>query len=155
MKWIRTLLLISGFFLIPSAYALDAPFDRLQNNAWALVVTGAADNPLYIEQMAILTPAANDLIDREIVVIHFKDRSLNLFPELSVFPYRLPVLRENKDTNLLEELLFTDDDIFSVVLVGKDGATKYVWNGVVTPEQVFNMIDHPVPMVFPAERPGP
>jgi hypothetical protein len=95
----------------------------------------------------MLTPAAAQLIKHEIVTIHFDDRSLNVLPELSVFLYRLPVLRENKDTNLLEELLYTDDDVFSVVLVGKDGLTKYVWPVPVTPREIFDMMTNPKPLV--------
>jgi hypothetical protein len=132
----------------PAAAAkIDAPFDRLQGEAWALVLTGPELDPLYIQQIKMLTPAAAQLIKHEIVTIHFDDRSLNVLPELSVFLYRLPVLRENKDTNLLEELLYTDDDVFSVVLVGKDGLTKYVWPVPVTPREIFDMMTNPKPLV--------
>lgn len=132
----------------PAAPAkIDAPFDRLVGKAWALVLTGPEIDPLYIQQLEMLTPAAPRMIKREMVTIHFDDRSLNLLPDLSIFPYRLPVLRENKDTNLLEELLYTDDDVFSVVLVGKDGLTKYVWPAPVTPHEIFSMMDHPKPLV--------
>lgn len=126
---------------------VDAPFDRLVDKAWALVITGPDLDPLYIQQIEMLTPAAAKLIKREIVTIHFDDRSLNVLPDLSVFPYRLPVLRENKGTNLLEQLLYTDDDVFSVVLVGKDGLTKYVWAAPVSARVIFNMMDNPQPMV--------
>ncbi len=126
---------------------IDAPFDRLVGKAWALVLTGPELDPLYIQQIEMLTPAAPQLIKHEIVTIHFDDRSLNLLPELSVFDYRLPVLRENKDTNLLEELLYTDDDVFSVVLVGKDGVAKYVWPAPVTPREIFDMMANPKPLI--------
>ncbi|MCE7886821.1 MAG: DUF4174 domain-containing protein [Alphaproteobacteria bacterium PRO2] len=126
---------------------VDAPFDRLQGKAWALVLTGPELDPLYIRQIEMLTPAAPQLIKHEIVTIHFDDRTLNVLPELSIFPYRLPVLRENKDTNLLEELLYTDDDVFSAVLVGKDGVTKYVWPAPVTPREIFDMMAHPKPLI--------
>lgn len=144
-------LLFSG--VIHPAYAaeaqadIDAPFDRLVGKAWALVLTGPELDPLYIQQIEMLTPAAPQLIKHEIVTIHFDDRSLNVLPELSVSDYRLPVLRENKDTNLLEELLYTDDDVFSVVLVGKDGITKYVWPAPVSPREIFDMMVNPKPLV--------
>jgi hypothetical protein len=126
---------------------IDAPFDRLMGKAWALVLTGPEFDPLYIQQIEMLTPAALQIVKHEIVTIHFDDRSLNLLPDLSVFDYRLPVLRENKDTNLLEELLYTDDDVFSVVLVGKDGVTKYVWPAPVSPREIFDMMANPKPLV--------
>ncbi|MBK9562775.1 MAG: DUF4174 domain-containing protein [Micavibrio sp.] len=115
--------------------------------AWALVLTGPELDPLYIQQIEMLTPAAPQLIKHEIVTIHFDDRSLNVLPELSVSDYRLPVLRENKDTNLLEELLYTDDDVFSVVLVGKDGVAKYVWPTPVSPREIFDMMANPKPLI--------
>lgn len=126
---------------------VDAPFDRLVGKAWGLVLTGPELDPLYIQQIEMLTLAVPKLIKHEIVTIHFNDRSLNVLPDLSVFPYRLPVLRENKDANLLEELLYTDDDVFSVVLVGKDGLTKYVWPAPVRPHEIFEMMAHPKPLV--------
>ncbi|HQX26595.1 MAG TPA: DUF4174 domain-containing protein [Alphaproteobacteria bacterium] len=144
-------LLFSG--VIHPAYAaeaqadIDAPFDRLVGKAWALVLTGPELDPLYIQQIEMLTPAAPQLIKHEIVTIHFDDRSLNVLPELSVSDYRLPVLRENKDTNLLEELLYTDDDVFSVVLVGKDGVAKYVWPTPVSPREIFDMMANPKPLI--------
>ena len=144
-------LLFAGIFCLAQAAEpqtdIDAPFDRLVGKAWALVLTGPELDPLYIQQIEMLTLAAPQLIKQEIVTIHFDDRSLNLLPELSVFDYRLPVLRENKDTNLLEELLYTDDDVFSVVLVGKDGITKYVWPAPVSPREIFDMMVNPKPLV--------
>lgn len=167
MRALQAIVFVCAFFFVPAAQAqsfsvketkssnappvaaekIDAPFDRLVDKAWALVLTGPELDPLYIQQIEMLTPAAKRLIDREIVTIHFDDQSLNVLPELSVFNYRLPVLRENRDTNLLEQLLYTDDDAFSVVLVGKDGVTKYVWATPVSPRAIFNMMDNPQPLV--------
>lgn len=134
----------------PPPAKIDAPFDRIQDNAWALVLTGPEEDPLFIEQLALLQPSAATLIMRKIVVIRFHGRTLKIYPELSEGEYQLPSLKgaqksesSHKKIERLESLLHTDDDVFSVVLVGIDGATKYIWNVVVTPEEIFNVMDHP------------
>ncbi len=135
---------------------VDAPFDRLQDNAWALVLTGPEEDPLFTQQMALLEPQAEKLKSREIVVIHFHGRSLKIYPDMSVADYRLPSLKGSKSgesshrkIERLERQLQTDDDIFSVVLVGMDGLTKYVWLEPVKPSAIYQVMDHPVPFVPP------
>ncbi len=135
---------------------VDAPFDRLQDNAWALVLTGPEEDPLFTQQMALLEPQAEKLKSREIVVIHFNGRTLKAYPDLSVADYRLPSLKGSKSgesshrkIERMERQLQTDDDIFSVVLVGMDGLTKYVWLEPVKPAAIYRVMDHPVPFVPP------
>lgn len=138
---------------------IDAPFDRLVGKAWALVITGPDLDPLYTEQIELLTPAAEKIIEREIVTIHFHGRTLQAYPELSVAQYKLPSLNGSKkgtSTHVkierMEEQLMTDDDIFSVVLVNKEGSVVYVWPKPVGPATVFLMMDDPQPMVLPVPK---
>jgi hypothetical protein len=137
----------------PPPAKIDAPFDRLQGNAWALVLTGPEDDPLFREQIASLEAVAEKLKAREMVVIHFHGRTLKTYPDLSIHDYELPSMKGSKKgisthrkIKNLEAQLHTDDDVFSVVLVGKDGETKYVWTEAVRPGAIFHMMDNPVPM---------
>lgn len=155
MRALQAIVFVCVFFLAkPSCVqAVDAPFDRLQGKAWAVVITGSDLDPLYIEQISHFMPAAAIFIKREIVTIYFKDRVLRVIPELSVAPYQLPRLRKNRDTNVLESLLQTDDDVFSVVLVGKEGLTRHVWTAPVRPEALFSIMDNPAPVTKPEIAP--
>jgi hypothetical protein len=155
MRALQAIIFVCVLLLAKTSHTqvIDAPFDRLQDKAWAVVITGSEFDPLYLEQISYFMPAAEIFVKREIVTIHFKDRSLDIIPELTVFKYQLPRLNENRDTNLLEGLLQTDDDIFSVVLVNKTGATQYVWLEPIRPEALFSMMDNPVPMVEPETAP--
>ncbi|MGB4106482.1 MAG: DUF4174 domain-containing protein [Alphaproteobacteria bacterium] len=160
MRTLQAILFVCALFLVVPSYAqekIDAPFDRLQDKAWALVLTGPDIDPLYMEQLAMLQAVADTLIAREMVVIHFHGRTLEAYPELSVAQYKLPSMNGSKKgtsthekIERMEEQLLTDDDVFSVVLVDKDGVTKYVWTAmVVGPRDIFNMMDNPQPMVKP------
>ncbi len=157
---LAVILLFSGVFHPAHAAEaqadIDAPFDRLQDKAWALVLTGPDIDPLYIEQLAMLQPHAAALITREMVVIHFNGRTLKDYPELSVAQYKLPSMNGSKKgtsthqkIKRMEEQLMTDDDVFSVVLVGKDGEVKYIWAVPVSAHDIFDMMDHPKPLVLP------
>ncbi len=163
IKILQAILFVCLFFsAIPVHAEIDAPFDRLQGKAWALVLTGPEDGPLYLEQMALLQPQAETLKARQMVVIHFHGRTLKTYPDLSVYDYQLPSMRNTKKgmsvhrkIENLEGALQTDDDVFSVVLVGMDGVTKYVWTlAAVRPDLIFQMMDHPVPMDAPAVPPA-
>lgn len=155
------LIILIAPFSVAAQEEIDAPFDRLQGNAWALVLTGPDIDPMYVTQLASLTAAAPDLIKREIVVIRFHGRTLVTYPELSVADYQLPSLNGSKKgrsshqkIKALEEQLQTNDDVFSVVLVGKEGLTRYVWTAPVRPEAVFHMMDNPLPGQ-PGAKPAP
>ena len=60
---------------------------------------------------------------------------------LSSFPFDNRVIEGHDRQKYLQSRLRTDDDVFSVVLVGLDGETKQVWNTVVDPQEIFDVID--------------
>lgn len=145
-------------------YAGDnTPFDRLVGHAWALVLTGSEDDPMFIEQFGLLQGVAETLKQREVVTIHFHGRTVKDYPELSVAEYPLPSMKgsklglsSHKKIDILESQLQTDDDVFSVVLVDKNGATRYVWSGVVKPDEIWRMMDNPnaLPYQNPVSAPA-
>jgi hypothetical protein len=148
---------------------IDAPFDRLQDHAWALVLTGPEDDPLYVQELALLETEAETLKSREMVVIHFHGRTLKAYLDLSVADYKLPSLSgsrsgsdgertgesSHKKIDRLEKQLQTDDDVFSVVLVDMDGVTKYVWTELVTPKNIYRVMDDPNVVPFQKLEPVP
>lgn len=138
-------LLFSLFFALPAG---AAPFDRLVGQAYALVLTGPQSDPLYIEEIALLTEAADELRARSIVTIYFKDKILDTLEPLSAFDYVPYELERAAQATYLEEQLQTDDDVFTIVLVGRDGTVWHVWNELeapVPPREIFHVMDTYVP----------
>lgn len=133
-----------GVMISMPARAYDPVFDDLQWIARAIVVTGPKDDFRYMAQMAAFQKVIPELKDRDIVVLTYKDRALDVVPEMSFIPYRNRVLKERKDQKYMQGQLQTDDDEYSVVLVGKDGLFKYRWaplDRAVPPSEIFKMID--------------
>ena len=149
------LLVISLFFVLftalPVKAEVDAPFDKLQWKGRALIITGSFDHPYLEPQLEMLEAVHEGIIERDLIIVRFKDDHVKTIEELSAFPFQVPDMywdgKEADDNRqYLEHLLGTDDDIFSVVLVGKDGAVKKVWKeesleGPVSPAEIFGVID--------------
>lgn len=119
-------------------------FRTLQWRARALVLTGNPDNPMVTEQMNILRANIEGLKERDVAVIRFRYDDLDEIDELSDFDYRGWYDMDSAEQGFMEDQLGTDNNKFSVVLVGKDGELKQVWapeNHSVSIEWVFGLID--------------
>lgn len=151
MRFIYAFLTIAFIFsAFPAGAEVDAPFDRLQWKGRAIVITGPHDHEFFEPQLTALKQEVEGLKDRDIIVITFHNRDIEVVEELSAFPFSIPGMytggrRNDGNRNYLESQLKTDDDVFSVVLVGKDGETKKVWQSEeetpVSPFAIFELID--------------
>lgn len=104
-------------------------FDSLVWKARALVITGDYSDPLAEEQIAILRTDVPALAERDIAVLRFaRDRIIEM-SDLSNFQYRGWDDMDAHQQRYIEEKIQSDNNIFSVVLVGKDGLVKKVWGG--------------------------
>lgn len=119
-------------------------FSTLQWNARALVLTGNADDPMVAQQMQIFRNNIEGLKKRDIAVIRFLYDNLDEIDELSDFDYRGWYDMDAAEQGFMEDQLGTDNNVFSVVLIGKDGELKQVWapeNHTVSIEWIFGLID--------------
>lgn len=129
------------FFTMP-AHAVDAIFDEEQWISRVLVITGSKGDPLYLDQYDMLEGARDGFEARDTVIVHYKDRLIKRIDTLSVLPFRFDnILRETDEQRYMQERLRTDDDVFSVVLVGLDGTVKQVWTLPVSAQEIFDVID--------------
>lgn len=135
----RVLLIISICifpFISKAQDRIDPPFDHLQNVANVLVITGPESDPLYFEQLDILSRSRNFLDRNDFAVIHYEDRSVQSIKDMAPIEYKGRILNERDEQRYMQSLLRTDDDVFSVVLVLKSGEVYQVWKRVVTPRDV-------------------
>lgn len=119
-------------------------FSTLQWKARALVLTGNADDPMVAEQMRIFRENIEGLKERDIALIRFLYDNLDEIDGLSDFDYRGWYDMDAAEQGFMEDQLGTDNNKFSVVLVGKDGELKRVWapeNHSVSIEWIFGLID--------------
>lgn len=120
---------------------IDPIFDRQQWVHRVLVITGPEDDPLYLEQFELLEGEIDGLEVRDIVVVRHEDETLDKVEGLDSFGFRNRVIRDAEERRYLQNRLKTDDDVFSVVLVGLDGEVKQVWGSVVAPQEIFDAVD--------------
>lgn len=132
------------FALSFPAKANDILFDSLQWNARVLVLTGERNDPLLVQQIAILKENVDALRERSIAVIRFDADNIYEMDDLSNFDYRG---RYDIDADLqgyYEDEMNSDNAKFSVALFGKDGMFKEVWKEreeAVPVKEIFNLID--------------
>ena len=136
-------LLVAGavLFFSLNAFAIDPVFDTLQWKNRVLVITGPDITEQYVEQVDLLANVRDGLDERAVIVLRYEDRALDKIEGLSSFPFDNRVIEGHDRQKYLQSRLRTDDDVFSVVLVGLDGETKQVWNTVVDPQEIFDVID--------------
>ena len=119
-------------------------FSTLQWKARALVLTGNTDDPMVAEQMRIFRENIEGLAERNIAVIRFRYDDLDEIDELSAFDYRGWYDMDAAEQGFMEDQLGTDNNKFSVALVGLDGELKQVWapeNHSVSIEWIYGLID--------------
>ncbi len=123
------------------AQEFDPVFDKLQWRARVLVITGNRDEPLADEQLIELQNAQGGLLDRQVAVLRFREDNLFEVESLSNFDYGGWYDMDAPEQSFMEEQLQTDNNVFSVVLVGLDGEVKNVWLDLVEPQAIFDVID--------------
>lgn len=139
------LVLGAAFLLFSSAdlraQEIDPVFDKLVGVARVLVITGNRDetfSDLTIDQLRALPDA---LLDRQIAVLRFREDDLFELEALSDYNYGGWYRMDAAEQRYMEEQLQTDNNVFSVVLVGLDGEVKKVWLEPVEPQEIFDVID--------------
>ena len=144
LRWLLTgAILFSG----AAVYASDPIFDAVVWENRVLVITGAADDELFLEQLALLEEAYDGMEERDLIPVHYKDRSVKQIAGLSPFEFRYNrILRTSSEQLYMQQRLggdidTEDDDAFSVILVGLDGQPKEIWREVVDPDEIFDSID--------------
>lgn len=126
------------------AMANDILFDSLQWRARALVLTGDRNDGLLNEQIALLRSNVDGLQDREIAVIRFEGDSIFELTDFSDYSYRGRYDMNAHLQRFYESEMQSDNNVFSVVLFGKDGGFKRVWKDreeAVPLAEIFSEID--------------
>lgn len=145
MKALLTILLLLFSCFPVSAQAqdgeIDPIFDRYQYINRFIVMTGPEDDPSYIEQFDLLAAVIPALEARDITVVHYEDRNLDKVEGLTSFAFRNRILNDLEERKYTQIRLKTDDDVFSVVLVGLEGEVVQVWNAVTPMNEVFAAVD--------------
>lgn len=124
----------------------DPVFRSLQWKHTILVLTGEPNDPLVDDQIAIFKDNAESIERYDIAMIRFMRDRLWEMREFNVVNYRGWFKMNAHQQRYVEQQLETDNNIFSVALVGKDGALIYVWKEIeeaVPMSEILYMIDNP------------
>jgi hypothetical protein len=97
-----------------------SPLDYYRWKARPVIVFGSEDNNAFRKQVAIFNRALAGFRERDIVLI--------------------PVLNHGKRHDLWGAYS-VEPDSFEVLLVGKDGGVKFRSSEVVSPEEIFRLVD--------------
>ncbi len=148
-------LIIAFLLILPTQVrAADPIFRTLQWKHDTLVLTGENSDPLVNEQISIFRQNVEALKIRDIAMIRFFRDDLDEMDDLSDVNYRGWYNMDANEQRFMERLLQTDNNKFSVALVGKDGELTYVWKDredrkdkkppmAVPMGEIFYMIDNP------------
>ena len=119
-------------------------FSSLRWKNRAIVITGEPDDAQVAEQLQVFRENIAGLKERRLVMIRFLHEDLDEIDELSDYNYRGWYDMDANEQSFMERQLGTDNNKFSVVLVGLDGELKQVW----MPEQsavpinwIFSAVD--------------
>lgn len=124
----------------PSTAAVISPvFKTLQWKANVIVITGDYKDPLAEDQLALLRGRLDDLKRNDVAVLRFVRDRISELQEFSNFQYRGWYEMNANQQRFMEEKIQADNDVFSVVLVGKDGAVKRVWTPLPEAPQTVSM----------------
>lgn len=117
-----------GAVIIGAAYAQDSVlFKDLQWRANVLVVTGGYDEPRVKQQLQIFQAQAKILRENDMAVIRFVRDRLIEQRDINDFQYRGWFKMNARQQGYVERQIQSDNDVFSVVLIGKNGVTQHVW----------------------------
>jgi peroxiredoxin len=138
---------ISAPHAVSYAHAQTAsPFSSLQWTARILVVTGEHEDPLYTAQIQNLRDRLKEVQDRDIAVLHFNRDSIRPLSEFGDYGYAgWYRMNANQRRFVRDTIELTEENtVFSVVLIGKDGEVKSVWQAAedaVSADDIFTIID--------------
>ncbi len=142
-SFILYLLMVFAWFghMNANAQEIDPVFDKLVGVARVIVITGNRDESLADLEIGELRGALDGLAERQIAVLRFREDDLYEVEGLSDYNYGGWYRMDAAEQRYMEEKLQTDNNIFSVVLVGLDGQVKKVWLEPVEPQVIFDLID--------------
>lgn len=119
-------------------------FKSLQGAYSAIVLTGEPNEPRVEEQMQVFRDNKDALAGRAVAMIRFLHDDLDEIDELSRYNYRGWYRMNAEQQRFMERQLGTDNNVFSVVLVGRDGVLAQVWmppEGIVPIGEIFSALD--------------
>ena len=107
-----------------------------------VLVLSVGDNISDVEeQISLFRPLLAEIEDRELLILRLNAQVLEKVPDLSPFPFQTRILDDAKDRRYLEGIFKSDINGLKVSLIGLDGGLKQSWDGVVSPDVVFEVID--------------
>lgn len=135
--------LLFGAILLFGAQASNADviFKSIKWHNRVLVLSVGEDVGEVEEQISLLESFAADIETRELIVLRLNTKVLERVPELSPFPFQTQILESRQERRYYDDLFKSDINELRVSLVGLDGEMKQQWDGVVAPQDVFDMID--------------
>lgn len=127
-------------FGVQASYA-QAIFKSLKWHNRVLVLSVGDDVNEAEEQIFLFQPFADEIEERELIVLRLNTQVLEKVPDLSPFPFQTKILDSRQDRRYFEGLFKSDINELKVSLIGLDGEVKQIWDGVVEPQKVFDAID--------------
>ncbi|MCU0390736.1 MAG: DUF4174 domain-containing protein [Thermoflexibacter sp.] len=124
------------FLLSTPIIAFSQEEDYLQEYLWKnrilLIFTKSEQDIDYQEQMKLMNLSQKGLSERNLIVFSIFDKQGKTSTNKEVSTYLCKKLRQKFEV---------DKDIFTVILIGKDGGEKYRSKAVITDKQLFAIID--------------
>jgi hypothetical protein len=111
---------LAALFILLASAASAGPLDSYRQKARPVVVFGEEDNPDFRQQIEIFNRASMGFRERDIVLIPVSTRG------------------GKQD---LRALFRVEAEDFQVLVIGKDGGVKLRRRGIVSPEEIFRLVD--------------
>ncbi len=149
------LMVFMGLFLLAvpvSALAKDAAeedrgdvlFSSLQGDRFVVVITGGRNDVLVDEQLDLFRESLKGLQARPITLVRFIEDKIFELTDFSRSNFRARKDMNAHQQRYLEAQMHSENNEFTVVLIGIDGYWMQTWKGTVDEDGVYTPRDIPV-----------
>lgn len=126
-------MIVSAALIVFFAFFQQSPLKEYRwKNRLILIFDKAANSPYLKKQQALFTKVAQDCEERQIKIIY-------VLP--NICSVKNPSSEIGLNPNEVRDYFGVDENFEGVILVGKDGGEKYRKQGIVAPQQIFDLID--------------
>ena len=123
----------------------DVLFSSLQGERFVVVVTGGRNDKLVSEQMDLFRETLKGLQARPITLVRFIEDKIFELSEFSRSNFRARKDMNANQQRYLEEQMHSENNEFTIVLIGIDGYWMQTWKGTVDEDGVYTPLEITVP----------
>lgn len=121
----------------------DVLFKAQQWENRIVVITGSPSNPVVDLQLDLFRENLEGLQARDIALVRFLNGNIYELSDFTRNNFKARFDMNADQQGYLEDQMQSDNDIFSIVLIGKDGYWKRTWKGQ-TVDGIYEPLETPV-----------